>query len=86
MVFAVNPTEAQTYEAFKARAMATNTSSSGSPSLPSGSTSAFLKTTSTTIQKITATLAGEIVLIQLLLRLVPTVAVLGALVFLRFFL
>jgi hypothetical protein len=54
MVFAINPTWDQTYEAFKARAMGLNASHEPTP------TSAATKTTS--IQKTTVALAGVILL------------------------
>lgn len=62
MVFAINPTLGQTYEAFRATAMGKNASAIGEPGpLPNASVK---PTKSTPIQKITAAIAGVILLIQ----------------------
>jgi len=61
MVFAINPTLAQTYEAFRATAMGKNASAINEPS-PSPSPNSSMKPTSATSF---AALAGVILLIQL---------------------
>jgi hypothetical protein len=68
MVFAVNPTTSQTFDAFKAKAMgktSTTQSASASPSTPAtgyGSNGA-----KNSIQKLTAGLAGVVFLVKLLM-------------------